>query len=67
MTKIAKLQINMGNAAFDGDDAPHELCRIFQEIADKLGEDSEIVTFGGKMTLRDINGNTVGFLKITEE
>jgi len=36
------------------------LRRILQEIVDKLGEDSEIVTFGGRMTLRDLNGNTAG-------
>ena len=66
MSKTATIQINMGNAAFDGDDAADELRRILQEIVDKLGDDSEIVTFGGKMTLRDLNGNTAGLLKISE-
>lgn len=63
---IANIKINMGNSAFDGDGAALELRRVLQDIVDRLGADSEIVTHGGKMKLLDINGNFIGSLVISD-
>ena len=49
-----KLEINTGNAAFDGDNKEYEICRILESISRKI-EDGQ--TYG---KLIDINGNNVG-------
>lgn len=49
------IKINMDNAAFDD---LSELSRILRKAADRLDGDP----FGG-FALKDVNGNTVGFVK----
>lgn len=57
--KHVSLTVDMGNAAFD--DAPAtELARILREIAGKIERGEE---FAG--TIRDSNGNEVGFYDFT--
>jgi hypothetical protein len=54
----AVIVINMENAAFD--DAPaSELARILRDTAKRIQENGD-----GEITLRDINGNTVGYFTI---
>jgi hypothetical protein len=52
-----KIEIEMENAAFDGDEAGPEASRILTELAERLNfrnlEDVE-------GNLRDVNGNKVG-------
>lgn len=48
------LSIEIDNAAFQDNNAPHEIARILREAADKIADGQTL----GK--LRDINGNTVG-------
>ena len=59
----ARITINMDNAAFD--EFPHEeLSRILAKLARDIGEYGMNPSLRG-MTLHDINGNTVGEIKIT--
>ena len=55
-----RADIDMGNAAFDGDQAPAELARILRDMADVI--DDRWQREGRYM---DENGNTVGGWKIT--
>jgi hypothetical protein len=64
---IFKLEIDMGNAAFGDPVMPEftraeEIRRILLDYCDRI-EDSELVV----MNLRDINGNKVGGIEITED
>jgi len=54
----AKIEIEMGNAAFEDDPAP-ELVRILRKLADDI-ESSGADT----LPLRDINGNRVGIFDV---
>jgi len=54
----AKLEIEMDSAAF-AEDWQAELARILRNAADNLDLGNGIA---GRMRLRDINGNTVGYL-----
>lgn len=60
----AEIKISMANEAFDPSPGV-ELARILQDIVNKLKDDPESVTRGGKMKLRDLNGNVVGKLWIS--
>jgi hypothetical protein len=59
------LTFDMGNAAFD-DDARVEVARILQTAANSI-DDRGLPSEGHETTLRDINGNRIGFYKITNE
>jgi hypothetical protein len=56
------IKIDCGNAAFEGDPGL-EIARILEDLAHKIGLGG--VAPGGKLPLRDINGNTVGALRVT--
>lgn len=58
------LTMKLENAAFE-DDPAGEIARILEKAASDLIEDGEIVHHGGRLTLRDVNGNTVGKLVIS--
>ncbi|MCK5610709.1 hypothetical protein KAR91_53040 [Candidatus Pacearchaeota archaeon] len=53
------ITINTDNAAFEGAEV-EEVSRILSEIAWKIEDDASI----DDMSIRDINGNTVGHLTI---
>ena len=60
-TRILKIEITTGNAAFDGDDYPRECARILRRMAARM-EDGN---FPGTLKdspwgLFDINGNRAG-------
>jgi hypothetical protein len=57
------ITINMDNAAFADDNAGPEAARILREIADSIDGGGGVPRCTEK--LRDINGNTVGTLKVT--
>lgn len=60
----AKIKIQMDNSAF-AEEPTIELARILYDLSIKIdGESWEHVD---NLKLRDINGNTVGVLEITEE
>jgi len=59
----AVIKINMDNAAFDPEPSI-ELGRILREVADEV--DPWPIKPGSRMILRDINGNTVGELKVSK-
>lgn len=57
------LNIDMNNAAFDGDDIGPELARILRKLADKVDVDREsLADLAGLMSasVHDVNGNNVG-------
>lgn len=54
----ATIKINMDNAAFDGENRIPETCRILRDIADRLEQ-------GKSVSIRDINGNSVGSISIS--
>jgi hypothetical protein len=61
-----KLQLDMGNAAFDEGMEGHETARILRELADKIDHDLHGLTRSDTGTLRDINGNKVGTWEVVE-
>jgi hypothetical protein len=61
------VNIDLGNAAFEGDSLGPELARVLRNLADRLERDSAATiaskcAYGG-YALRDSNGNTVGGAK----
>ena len=52
-----KININMENAAFEGNNKEYELNRILKELADKIRN------YETPTKLKDINGNTVGIVE----
>lgn len=58
------LTLDMGNAAFDGNDAPNELARIFRSLAISV-ENQYLIKPGDRWGLFDINGNRVGHAEVT--
>ena len=62
------ITIDLGNAAFEGDQAGPSVAGILRRIADDLGETAAEISleFGG-LGLRDINGNTVGRVEVEED
>jgi hypothetical protein len=61
----AKITVNMDNAAFEGDDAAFELADCLRQLAMTLDYDAQ-VRAGYIEPIRDLNGNTVGKLEITD-
>lgn len=60
----ARIVVNMDNAAFEEPGGATELGRILRRLADEVEQDG-----AGAMerhTLRDFNGNRVGWLEIVE-
>ncbi len=60
----AKIEITMDNAAFADAGSAHELGRILAKLADDLRQPH--ATLDDK-TLRDINGNRVGYFEVTTD
>jgi len=59
------IEIDMANAAFEDD--PGELGRILNVAAQKAGEKLlEEPEYERKLNLQDVNGNTVGHLRLVE-
>lgn len=59
-----KINVEMENSAFSESSSGTELARILRDLARKSeGQDWQIGDF---ITLRDINGNTVGKMKVTK-
>jgi hypothetical protein len=56
----ATITISMDNAAFADDAAGEEVARILRNLADKIGGEGVHQIAGANITLRDVNGNTVG-------
>lgn len=54
------IEIQMDNAAFEGDSAHDEAARILHEAACKIEDGT------WNFVVRDINGNTVGTAKVTK-
>ena len=52
------ININMGNSAFEKENASIEISRILIELAEKIKSTSSF-----NHSIRDINGNKVGFSK----
>lgn len=61
-----RVEIETDNAAFDEDDGVHEVARILRKLACDV-ESGGPTWFGGETTLRDANGNRVGFATFSEE
>lgn len=62
------IEIKMNNAAFE--ENPAELSRILRKLANDLDDPSEpdgYIQMDGSLSLRDINGNRVGFCEFDEE
>lgn len=58
-----KIEIDCGNAAFDGDDKYPEIERILTELVKQSKDGHSLVNHA----IRDINGNVVGSSKFTHE
>lgn len=56
----AVIEVDMDNAAFEGENAGLELARILGDLAEHLKDDVSNVV------LRDVNGNRVGTCAILE-
>ena len=54
-----KLEFDMDNAAFEGENMPHEIARILRNLAIKL-ESTSRADLDGPFYVKDINGNTLG-------
>lgn len=72
MTDTLKIEIEMGNAAFEGVQREFELSRILRTLADRL-EDHGIgmpelngVGYGAYVSLYDVNGNKVGRMDLVK-
>lgn len=58
------VEIDLDNSAFYGPDPIAEVRRVLEKVAE--GVDTEPCGPNGvKVALRDVNGNTVGFWKVT--
>jgi len=58
--KSITIKIKMTNAAFEGVNYQHEAARILKELANKI-DDGRI-----PLVLFDVNGNSVGTVKLAE-
>lgn len=63
MSTRVVMQIETGNAAFE--DNPQELQGVIRQAARKVSDSRKIERIDSK--LRDTNGNTIGFIKATDE
>jgi hypothetical protein len=62
MSHKITITIETGNAAFDGDDEVTEVRRILEEVALRI-ERTGVSNADGQ-ALVDLNGNTVGVIKV---
>lgn len=60
------IEIDMDNAAFDGLVRYAAIVDIMADVITALTRSSNILTCGGQRPLRDINGNTCGFLRVAD-
>ena len=56
------ITIDLGNAAFEGDELGAEVARIVREQLDDIEGSTRETLSQKSLTLKDINGNDVGFL-----
>lgn len=62
------LYIDCDNAAFEGSGCGEEVARILRRLADEQeGHARSVLTLCDGDKLRDVNGNTVGRVKVDEE
>jgi hypothetical protein len=57
------IRIDMDNAAFE--QPTYEVARILRNLADRVEKHSRFVPRQG-LTLRDVNGNVVGYCRVKE-
>ena len=57
-----KVSIRVDNAAFFNGAEGCEVARILREVADKF--DGEALSAGQEVSVRDVNGNKVGEVKV---
>ncbi len=66
-----QININLDNAAFEGEDLAPEIAACLRNLADRIEEQSRsyLAGNGSRMRVADSNGNTVGFanFEIEEE
>lgn len=62
MTKSFKIEIDLGNAAFE-DNPEEEIARILNEVNQTLHHMGNLKTLDGKK-LYDVNGNHVGYIRV---
>lgn len=64
----AALTVRLDNDAFSGNDLGPELARVLRDLADRLEEQSRayLAGNGARNRAKDTNGNTVGFLVLTD-
>lgn len=62
-----KIEIDCGNAAFEGNNCGSEVARILTKFANRIEgtEDYLMISTGDKMKLFDVNGNAVGLVTVT--
>ena len=60
------ITIETDNAAFEGDELGPETARILADVARKLEATPRRLFQSEAVKLRDINGNTVGMVRIEE-
>jgi hypothetical protein len=60
-----KIEIDMSNAAFEGDNRNLEVGEILRDLAERMEEGSALSGVDKLATLRDTNGNRVGEAKVT--
>ena len=58
------ITINCDNAAFEDDNGGPEVARILRELAEACADGCGPPNLGG--SIRDINGNTVGQVTVTQ-
>ena len=63
-----RITIDMDNAAFDEQNCGHEVARILKEIGGRAKECTrkDFESCGITSSVRDINGNTVGKMEVTD-
>jgi len=66
-----KIEMELSNGAFDGEDLANEIAACLRNLADRLeGQKREYLAGNGSKTyIKDSNGNTIGFcyFNINEE
>lgn len=61
-----RIELDTGNAAFEGNNCGNEVARILSKFASRIEgtEDYLMVSTANDMKLFDINGNAVGLVKV---
>jgi len=60
-----KIELDTANDAFSDGNLCHEAARILHKLAERI-ERNGTLTPGDSMSFMDVNGNTVGFSKVTK-